>query len=388
MSPQNKVPVIRFEGFNGKWEEKALAQYAKFRRGSFPQPYGNKEWYDGQGAMPFVQVVDVTKKLALVKDTKQKISAIAQPKSVFVEKGKVLVTLQGSIGRVAIAQYNTYVDRTLLIFETFEKKTDSHYWAYLIQNKFDIEKRKAPGGTIKTITKEALSVFLVHIPEYKEQTKIGNYFQQIDTLIAQHEQKHDKLLNLKKALLEKMFSRQDATKPEIRFKGFKEEWFQEKVLNIAPLQRGFDLPKSAMKIGTYPVVMSNGINGYHIKFKAKAPGIVTGRSGTIGNIHYIEDDYWPHNTALWVTNCKGNLPRFIYYLYIKLNLKRFGTGSGVPTLNRNDVHEQYISLPKETEEQTKISQLFKNLDTLIAQHRAQLKKLRNIKQACLDKMFV
>ena len=96
MSLENRVPAIRFRGFGGEWEEWGLGKYAKFRRGSFPQPYGNKEWYDGEGAMPFVQVVDVTDKLTLVKDTKQKISIIAQPKSVLVKKGKVLVTLQGS----------------------------------------------------------------------------------------------------------------------------------------------------------------------------------------------------------------------------------------------------------------------------------------------------
>jgi type I restriction enzyme S subunit len=175
--------------------------------------------------------------------------------------------------------------------------------------------------------------------------------------------------------------------PAIRFKGFSETWIEEKIINIAPLQRGFDLPKSKMQFGKYPVVMSNGINGFHSDFKAKAPGIVTGRSGTIGNIHYIEDDYWPHNTALWVTNFKGNSPRYIYYMYTKLDLNRFGTGSGVPTLNRNDVHDQSINLPKETEEQTKIGNYFQQLDTLIAQHQQKHDKLLNLKKALLEKMF-
>ncbi|PHR55994.1 MAG: restriction endonuclease subunit S [Arcobacter sp.] len=199
------VPEIRFKGFSEKWEEKELGNYANFRRGSFPQPYGNKEWYDGKGSMPFVQVVDVTKKLLLVQNTKQKISTIAQPKSVFVEKGKVLVTLQGSIGRVAIAQYNTYVDRTLLIFENYNEKTDTRFWAYLMQEKFNLEKRKAPGGTIKTITKDALSKFQIVIPKYTEQTKIGNYFENLDKLLSLHEEELKKLKNIKKACLEKMF---------------------------------------------------------------------------------------------------------------------------------------------------------------------------------------
>ena len=92
--------------------------------------------------MPFVQVIDVTEQLSLVKDTKQKISKLAQSKSVFVSAGKVVVTLQGSIGRVAITQYNSYIDRTLLVFESYEKETDEYFWAYTIQQKFEIEKEK------------------------------------------------------------------------------------------------------------------------------------------------------------------------------------------------------------------------------------------------------
>lgn len=100
--------------------------------------------------------------------------------------------------------------------------------------------------------------------------------------------------------------------------------------------------------------MSNGIGGYHSEYKAKGPGVVTGRSGTIGNLHYIEADYWPHNTALWVTDFKGNNPKFIYYLYQQFDLSRFGTGSGVPTLNRNDVHDALVFVPS-ISEQEKIS---------------------------------
>jgi type I restriction enzyme S subunit len=137
--------------------------------------------------------------------TKQKISLLAQPKSVFVEKGKVVVTLQGSIGRVAITQYEAFVDRTLLIFEGYERETDKYFWANTIQLKFEIEKQKAPGGTIKTITKEALSAFEISLPEYDEQRHIGAFFSKLDHLITLHQRKLDKLKNIKQALLEKMF---------------------------------------------------------------------------------------------------------------------------------------------------------------------------------------
>ncbi|WP_392561764.1 restriction endonuclease subunit S [Orbus sturtevantii] len=181
--------------------------------------------------------------------------------------------------------------------------------------------------------------------------------------------------------------RVDKMVPEIRFRKSSGKWIQENISNVAPLQRGFDLPKSEMNAGVYPVVMSNGVNGFHNAFQAKAPGVVTGRSGTIGNIHYIDVDYWPHNTSLWVTNFYKNVPLFIYYLYIKLDIKKFGTGSGVPTLNRNDVHDQLVAFPKDEKEQTAIGNYFQKLDSLINQHQQKHDKLSNIKKAMLEKMF-
>lgn len=167
-----------------------MGDYASYRRGSFPQPYGKKEWYGGYGAMPFVQVVDVTDDMALAETTRQTISLIAQPKSVFVGKGQVLVTLQGTIGRVAVTQYEAYVDRTILIFENFKTETDVNFWAICIKQKFIDEAKRAPGGTIKTITKEVLSDFTLSLPNISEQVKIGSLFSKLDNLITLHQREH------------------------------------------------------------------------------------------------------------------------------------------------------------------------------------------------------
>ena len=179
----------KFRYIKNAWEQRKLGNVANYRRGSFPQPYGKSEWYDGDGAMPFVQVADVSDEMNLVENTKQKISMLAQPMSVFAGKNTVLVTLQGSIGRVAITQYGAFVDRTVLIFEKYKEKIDTTFWAYIVKQKFIDEARKAPGGTIKTITKEALSDFDLSIPNYKEQQQIGTFFKQLDNLITLHQRK-------------------------------------------------------------------------------------------------------------------------------------------------------------------------------------------------------
>ena len=176
-------------------------------------------------------------------------------------------------------------------------------------------------------------------------------------------------------------------KPILRFKNFSDDWEQRKLKDVAPLQRGFDLPKSKINEGPYPVLFSNGIGGWNSEYKAKAPGVVTGRSGSIGNVVFVEQNYWPHNTSLWVTSFFDNYPRYIYYLYQHVDLSKFGTGSGVPTLNRNDVHDYSVILPK-PEEQARIANFLKSIDDTIALHQQKVTDYQQLKKAMLQQMFV
>ena len=189
---ENKVlkPKIRFKGFADTWEQRKLKDIVTYRRGSFPQPYGKEEWYGGTKSMPFVQVADVSDELKLNSETKQTISIVAQPMSVFIPKESVIVTLQGTIGRVAITQYDAFLDRTILYFDTYlNHDIDKYFWAITIKNKFEEERKKAPGAVIKTITKEVLSEFDIQLTTKEEQMKIGQLFKQIDNLITLHQSK-------------------------------------------------------------------------------------------------------------------------------------------------------------------------------------------------------
>ncbi|WP_204193845.1 MULTISPECIES: restriction endonuclease subunit S [unclassified Staphylococcus] len=200
---------LRFKDDNGcyysNWEMKKLDKIAYYRRGSFPQPYGNKEWYDELNGEPFVQVVDVDKNMKLHEQTKQRISDLAKPKSVKGYKGDVVVTLQGSIGRVAILQYDAYIDRTLLLINSFKIDINKNYFKYALYLLFLKEKEKAPGGTIKTITKTVLSNFIISVPSIKEQVKIGNFLERLDYLIEKQSSKVELLKQRKQGLLQKMF---------------------------------------------------------------------------------------------------------------------------------------------------------------------------------------
>ena len=127
---------------------KKIGEIAKYRRGSFPQPYDNPEWYGGVGAMPFVQVADISGNMILNEKTNKTISVKAQPKSVFVPKGTVVISLQGSIGRVAITQYDSYIDRTVAVFQDLANNVDKKDFLYELYRVFSEEKKAARGSTI------------------------------------------------------------------------------------------------------------------------------------------------------------------------------------------------------------------------------------------------
>jgi type I restriction enzyme S subunit len=149
-------------------------------------------------------------------------------------------------------------------------------------------------------------------------------------------------------------------KPEMENKIYREE---KALIDVAPLQRGFDLPDSQLKSGKYPVAYSNGLKNLHSEYKVVGPGVWTGRSGTIGNVFYVEGNYWPHNTTLWVTDFKGNHPKFIFHLYSKLHFEKRVTGTGVPTLNRNDIHKFKVNIPC-VDDQIRIAKEIDNLELI------------------------
>ncbi|MCJ2192943.1 restriction endonuclease subunit S [Pediococcus acidilactici] len=395
---QAKYPQLRFKGFTDPWEERKLGEHAKYRRGSFPQPYGNKEWYDGEGAMPFVQVVDVTNKLTLVENTKQKISKLAQSKSVFVPKGTVVVTLQGSIGRVAITQYDSFVDRTLLIFEDYEKETDERFWAYTIQKKFEIEKLKAPGGTIKTITKEALSSFDVHLPQFKEQAKIGSFFKQLDDTIALHQCKLAKLKELKQGYLQKLFPRNGSKFPQLRFAGFADAWEQRKLTEIVNRVNKSSNSDVLPKVEFEDIVSGEGRLNKDISSKLDS------RKGTLfesenilyGKLRpYLKNWLFPdfEGVALgdfWVFEATDvSVPSFDYYLIQSDDYRKVAndtSGTKMPRSDWKNVSSTDFAIPSK-DEQKQIGAFFKQLDDTITLHQRKLEKLQELKKGYLQKMF-
>lgn len=385
------------------WDVKELCVVALYRRGSFPQPYGLPKWYDEQNGMPFVQVFDVDVNMKLKQSTKQKISDAAKDKSVFVEKGSIVLTLQGSIGRIAITQYDAYVDRTLLIFKSFLLPIDKWYFMYIVYQLFQIEKQRAPGGTIKTITKEELSRFKIPLPPTKtEQTAIATALNDADALITQLE----KLIAKKRAI--KQGAMQGLLKP-------KEEWVVKKLGEVATLKarigwQGLTTAEYKETGDYYLITGTDFKNGFidwencfhvdHLRYKqdiniqVNENDVLVTKDGTIGKVAFIKHVPKPAtlNSGVFVIRPveQSFLPEFFYYLLLSEHFSKFlsqlSAGSTINHLYQKDFVNFEFQTPK-IAEQTRIASILSDMDVEIEALEKKLEKYRQIKQGMMQNLL-
>ena len=165
------------------------------------------------------------------------------------------------------------------------------------------------------------------------------------------------------------------------------DWRDTTLGDFLTLQRGFDLPQGDRVFGPYPVIASTGPVGTHSEAMVKGPGVVIGRSGSLGGGQYIRGDFWPLNTTLWVKAFNGNDPRFCYFLLKSIDFARFNAGSGVPTLNRNHIHPLPVRVPSLKEQQA-IACILGALDDKIELNRRMNKTLETTARAIFKSWFV
>lgn len=377
MKEQKRVPKLRFEEFSEAWEIKTLGEIG----GVSMCKRIMKDQTSDVGEIPFFKIGTFGKNpdafiaKNLYESYKSKYS--------FPKKGDILISASGTIGRIVI--YNGepayFQDSNIVWIDNNEQDVLNNLLVYLYEN----VNWNTENTTIARLYNNNLRSIEITFPSIPEQQKIASFLSSVDKKIAQLQQKKRLLEDYKKGVMQQIFSQ------ELRFTrengSAYPDWEERKMKDVAPLQRGFDLPTSKIIEGDYPVVYSNGILRKHNEFKVKAPGVITGRSGTIGQVTYINEKFWPHNTSLWVTDFKGNDPKFIYYLYQFFKLERFNAGSTVPTLNRNDVHAVKKHIPIRSE-QTQIAHFLSAIDKKIAVVQAQIEHTQQFKKGLLQQMFV
>lgn len=400
------APEIRFKGFYGEWVEKQLSEIGSLKNGM-----NFDKTAMGHGH-PFVNLQDVfgknevsDKHLGFAFSTEQ------QRKDYSLNEGDVLFIRSSvkpeGVGEAAVISKNmddtTYSGFMIRFRPDIEMDVN---FSRFIYSTAKIRKQILASSTSSAnsnINQESLQRIKLSLPYEPEQTQIGNTFQKLDSLLNQHHQKHAKLSNIKKAMLEKMFPKQGETIPEIRFKGFSGEWKKKELRQTAIYRNGKAHEKSIDANGHYIVVNSKFVstNGRVKKHSNEqiSPLVINEICFVLSDVpngKAIARTFLITQNNLYTLNQRiaGVTPNensHHYFLYILLNRNpyflKFDDGAKQTNLSVSDV-ESFTSLYPSVEEQTQIGNYFQKLDALINRHQQQITKLKNIKQACLSKMFV
>lgn len=234
-------------------------------------------------------------------------------------------------------------------------------------------------------------------PPKPEQTAIAAILSKVDEAIEATENSIKATDKVKKSLMQNLLSgklkpdgsvrKDDEFYMDEKFGRYPKDWNFSRFKDYAVLQRGKDLTDNDVIKGEYPVVKSNGVQIYHKDFFVEPPGVVTGRSGTIGKVFYIEDKFWAHNTSLYIKDFKGNCPKFIFYLIKRMDFRQYYAGTTVPTLNRNDIHRIKIALPKNYAEQELIANKIDECEVIISAKENKVLHLKKLKKSLMQNLL-
>ncbi|PKE32543.1 restriction endonuclease subunit S [Rahnella sp. AA] len=369
MSVDNKVPEIRIKNFSGKWYEVALSSVIDVRSGKDYKHLGkgNIPVYGTGGYMLSVD------------------SALSN------DEDAIGIGRKGTIDKPCILRAPFWTVDTL--FYAVPLPGFNLDFLFCLFQKIEWKKHNESTG-VPSLSKIAINNVPVYATNELEQTAIGNYFQKIDALINQHQQKHDKLNSIKKAMLEKMFPKQGETIPEIRFKGFSGEWEAVQVGDIAKTTIG-EFVKQTRQNPNSPYPVFNGgksFTGHYDDYNNEGDKIlVSARGANAGFVNYQKTRFWAGNSCYSI---EINEKSEYHTIFVYFSIKRiqhlftdFQQAANIPSISKGDVEKFKIMIPS-FKEQTAIGNYFEKLDNLINQHQQQITKLNNIKQACLSKMFV
>jgi len=279
----------------------------------------------------------------------------AWTKRIVPAPGDIVFTYEATLNRYAIIPtgFRGCLGRRMALIRPDERKVDTRFLFYTFFGaawRETIEAHRLSGATVDRIPLSKFPSFPIDLPDLVTQCRIAEILGAYDDLIKVNRRRVALLEDMARGLFEEWFVRfrfpgHEAVAMVETPDGFRPStWSLVRLDDILVLQRGFDLPAPVRSVGPYFVISASGRHGTHTEAKVKGPGVVTGRSGTIGKVHLIFEDHWPLNTTLYVKQFKRGGPAFARQLLVHLDLASSSSGSAVPTLNRNHVHGLQIAV--------------------------------------------
>lgn len=398
-----KVPTIRFAGFDDEWIGYKIADISSSYSGGTPS-VGNANYYNGD--IPFIrsgEIYESHTELFLSKEGLENSSAK------MVEEGYVLYALYGATsGEVCRAKISGAINQALLAIIPKEKWNSDFLVEWFRKEKSAIVDNFLQGGQ-GNLSAQIIKDLNIKCPSDKEQQKIGSFFSNIDSLISLEQKKYDKLTQVKKSMLEKMFPKEGATVPEIRFAGFTGDWEEKKLSDefvdfIVPMRdkpKSFDGKIPWTRIEDIEGKFLNGsLSGQYVSEKTIAQmnlkvipknSLIVSSSATFGVVAVVTQDLITNQTFIGlVPNDKESLDFWYIFFYsdkAREYMKSQSAGSTIFYIARESFENMPVMIPSR-EEQQKIGSYFSHLDSLISLQQRKLEKLKNVKKSLLEKMFV
>lgn len=401
---RKRYPQIRFKGFNNDWEQRKVGDYGEIVTGNTPST--QKEEYYSEDGILWVTPTDISSNI--IKDTAKKLSNEGIKVARKLPKNSILVTCIASIGKNTMLenigscnqQINAVIPNTKN-YNPYFLLTESELWSIEM-------KKSAAAGTMQIVNKTEFSEVNTYAPKIEEQVKLGHMFKQIDNLITLHQNKHDKLVEIKKSLLEKMFPKNNKKIPEIRFKGFTDNWKQHKLDELGIIQTG-NTPSTVKKeyysnTGIQWVtptdITDNVIRTTERKLSrigAKVGRIVPPNTILVTCIASIGKNAIVTEKSAFNQQINSLTPYFekhnpYFLLADSINwsntMKKEAGGLTFQIVNKSQFSKIETKVPKEKQEEEKIGVLFKTIDKLVTLYQHNLINLINLKKTLLRKMFI
>lgn len=399
-----KVPTIRFAGFEDEWVEKQLGDVAGVYDGVHQTPD-----YRNSGVM-FLSVENIS---SLKSEKYISQDAFEKNYKVYPQKGDVLMTRIGDVGTPNVVESDEKIAYyvSLALLKPFD--VDSYFLNDVIQSKTfqkRLKERTLLTAIPMKINKDEIGkVGIIHPIRKNEQRKIGSFFSNIDSLISLEQKKYDKLAKVKKSMLGKLFPKEGATVPEIRFAGFSGDWKEKKLSDefvdfIVPMRdkpKSFDGKIPWTRIEDIEGKFLNGsLSGQYVSEKTIAQmnlkvipknSLIVSSSATFGVVAVVTQDLITNQTFIGlVPNDKESLDFWYIFFYsdkAREYMKSQSAGSTIFYIARESFENMPVMIPSR-EEQQKIGSYFSHLDSLVSLQQRKLEKLKNIKKSLLEKMFV
>ena len=393
MTKKSDAPAIRFKGFSDAWEQRKLGDIADIVGGGTPST-GNQSYWDGD--IDWYAPAEIADQI-YANSSQKKITGLGYENSSakMLPPGTVLFTSRAGIGKTAILTRKGCTNQGFQSIVPHRGELDS----YFIFSRTGELKRYGElvgaGSTFVEVSGKQMAVMeLMMPPTMREQQTIGGFFQQLDNLITLHQRKFEKLTNVKKSMLEKMFPQNGSSYPEIRFKGFTDPWEQRKVQDVADRFDNLRIPVAAnLRVhGTTPYYGANGIQDYVEGFTHDGEFVLVAEDGANDLKNYpvkcVNGRIWVNNHAHVLQGKAGISDNsFLAFAISQSDIESLLVGGSRAKLNAETLMSIEFKLPC-LQEQYRIGEYLAQLDHLITLHQRELEKLQNIKKSMLEKMFV